>query len=106
MRHLSESFPGVRFVYQAAEPPAAALVRKHRPLYLRILLSVFGTETRYPSHWGYFESGTGGAVEFYFPAAQTVRWMEATLYGRTASLGDNLHHLSAATGWIVKYPRF
>ena len=76
------------------------------PLYVRLWLSVFGTETRYPNHRGYFDSGNGGGVEFYFPASQTVDRIEAISYGMTASLGDNFRRLSAATGWIVKYPRF
>jgi hypothetical protein len=76
------------------------------PLYLWLWLSVFGVGTRYPNYRGYFERGNGGMVEFYFPAEQTVYWIEATSYGMTAGLDDNLNRLSAATGWVIKYSRF
>src|SRR5262249_46380568 len=106
IHHLREAFPGVRFAYQGAESPGSASARELMPLYLRLWLAVFGTETRYPNHRGYFESAHGGAVEFYFPAAQTVGSIEATSYGMTAGLDDNFRRLSAATGWVVNYPRF
>ena len=106
MRHLSDAFPGVRFAYQGEEPPGAASARKRMPLYLRLWLSVFGVGTRYPNHCGYFKRSNGGVVEFSFPAAQTVHWIEATSYGMTAGLANNFNRLSAATGWVIKYPRF
>jgi hypothetical protein len=75
-------------------------------LFLRLWLSVFGVETRYPHHHGYFERGQGGAVEFYFVTEEPVRWIRATSYGMTAGLDGNFDRLSVATGWVVKYPRF
>src|SRR5438094_7321078 len=86
MRLLSESFPGVRFEYQAEEPSGMASARLQMSLWLRLWLSVFGKETRYPRRYGYFQSGSGGGVEFYFVAEQPVRWIEATSYGMTADL--------------------
>ncbi len=106
MRFLSDAFPGVRFEYQAEEPPGLALARQQMSLWLRLWLSIFGTETRYPRRSGYFESGNGGAVEFYFVAEQLVRWIEATSYGRTGGLDKNFDRLSAATGWKIVYLRF
>ena len=75
-------------------------------LLLRFWLSIFGTKTRYPHHHGYFESGNGGAVEFYFPAIEPVRWVTATSYGMTAGLDGHFDRLFAATGWKIVYPRF
>jgi hypothetical protein len=106
MRLLSESFPGVRFEYQAAEPPGMASAREQMPIWLRLWLSVFSTETRYPRRYGCFEGGNGGVVEFYFAAEQPVRWIEATSYGKTAGFDENFNRLSAATGWKIVYPRF
>ena len=106
MRRLSDAFPGVRFEYQAEEPPGLAVARQHMTLWLRLWLFIFGTETRYPRRYGYFERATGGAVEFYFVAEQPVRWIEATSYGMTAGLDENFDRLSAATGWKIVYPRF
>ena len=106
MRHLSRAFPGVQFSYEGAEPPGAASVRKLMPFSLRLWLALFGTKTRYPNHRGYFSSGKGDGVEFYFPAGQTVHRIRATSYGLTGTVGDNFRRLSAATGWVVKYPRF
>jgi hypothetical protein len=103
-RHLSDAFPGVRFVYEAEEPPGLASVKL--PLLLRLWLAVFGVKTQYPNHHGYFEREGGGAVEFYFPAKQPVHWITATSYGMTAGLDDNFARLSAATGWEIAYPRF
>jgi hypothetical protein len=106
-RHLSNAFPGVRFTYQASEPPGSAAARKIMSLFLRLWLSVFGLETRYPHHHGYVEGlGRGAAVEFYLLAEEPVRWIRATSYGMTAGLGGHFDRLSAATGWVVKYPRF
>jgi len=106
-RHLSKAFPGVRFTYQANEPPGSAAARKKMSLFLRLWLSVFSVETRYPHYHGYFERlGQGGAVEFYLLTEEPVRWIRATSYGMTAGLGDHFDRLSAATGWVVKYPRF
>jgi hypothetical protein len=104
--HLFDAFPGVTFTYQSEEPPGMAEAHKRMPLFLRLWLLVFGVETRYPHHRGYFERDRGGAVEFYFVAEEPVRWIEATLYGMTAGLDDNFDRLSAATGWMIKYPRF
>ena len=106
MRRLSDAFPGVRFEYQPEEPAGEALARQQMPLLLRFWLSVFGTETRYPRRYGYFEPGNGGAVEFYFVAEQPVRWITATSYGRTAGFDEYFKRLSAATGWEIVYPRF
>jgi hypothetical protein len=63
-RHLSDAFPGVRFVYQAEEPPEVARVYQQMLLWLRLWLSISGTNTHYPNHHGYFESPSGGAIEF------------------------------------------
>lgn len=104
--HLSEAFPGVSFIYQAEEPPGAAVARKSMSLFLRLWLLAFGVDGRYPNHHGYFKQEQGGAVEFYFEAVEPVRWISATLYGRATGLAGNFDHLSAATGWMVKYPRF
>jgi hypothetical protein len=107
MRFLSGSFPGVRFEYQAEESSGMASVREQMPFWLRLWLSVFGTETRYPRRYGYFENSNGGAVvEFSFVAENPVRWIEATSYGMTAGLDENFNHLSTATGWKIVYPRF
>lgn len=106
MRFLSDAFPGVRFEYQAEEPPGSALARQQMSLWLRLWLSIFGTETRYPRRYAYFQSVNGGAVEFYFVAEQPVRWIEATSFGMTAGLDENFDRLSAATGWKIVYPSF
>jgi hypothetical protein len=106
LRRLSEAFPGVRFECRTEEPPGLASVRKQMPLLLRLWLSVFGTKTRYPEHYGYFQTGNGGAVEFCFVAEQPVRSIAATSYGMTAGLDGNFDRLSAATGWKIVYPRF
>ena len=106
MRLLSEYFPGVRFEYQAAEPPGMISAREQMPFWLRLWLAVFGAETRYPRRYGYFQRDRGGAVEFYFVAEQPVRWIEATSYGSTGGLDENFNRLSAATGWKIVYPRF
>jgi hypothetical protein len=105
-RQLSKAFPGVNFTYQAEEPPGVARVRKNMSLFLRLWLSVFGVDRRYPHHHGHFMQEQGGAVEFYFEADEPVRWISTTMYGRTMGLAGNFDHLFAATGWIVKYPRF
>jgi hypothetical protein len=105
-RHLSDAFPGTRFVYQAAEPPGVAEAHKNMPLFLRLWLSIFGERTNYPNHHGYFERDTGGTIEFYFEGREPVRWITATSYGMTAGLDDNFDRLSSATGWVIKYPRF
>jgi hypothetical protein len=105
-RCLADAFPGVRFEYQAGESPSFARAHEQLPLLLRFWLSIFGTKTRYPNYYGYFESGNGGAVEFYFPAEQPVRQIAATSYGRTAGLDGNFDRLFAATGWKIVYPRF
>ena len=76
------------------------------PLFLRLWLFVFGVKDRYPNYHGYFERSRGGAVEFHFLAEEPVRWIRATSYGRTGGLDSNFDRLSAATGWVVKYPRF
>jgi hypothetical protein len=76
------------------------------PLLLRFRLSIFGTKTRYPHYHGYFESGNGGGVVFYFAATQPVRWVTATSCGMTAGLDGNFDRLSAATGWKIVYQRF
>ena len=106
MRHLSGAFPGVRFEYQAEEPSGMASARKQMSFWMRLWLSLFGTETRYPRRYGYFENGNGGGIEFYFVAENPVRWIEATSYGMTAGLDDNFNQLSTATGWKIVYPRF
>ena len=106
MRRLSDAFPGVRFEYQAEPPPGLTSARKYMPIFLRLWLAVFGVKTRYPNHHGYFDPGTGGAVEFYFLAKQPVHWITATAYGMTAGLNDNFDQLSAVTGWKIVYPRF
>jgi hypothetical protein len=106
MRLLSEFFPGVRFEYQAEESLGMASAREQMPLWLRLWLSAFGKETRYPRRYGFFENRNGGAVEFYFVAENPVRWIEATSYGMTAGLDENFNRLSAATGWKIVYPRF
>jgi hypothetical protein len=106
MRLLSGSFPGVRFEYQAEEPSGMASARERMPFWLRLWLSVFGTDTPYPRRYGYFENGKGAGVEFYFVAENPVRWIEATSYGMTAGLDENFDRLSAATGWKIAYPRF
>jgi hypothetical protein len=103
-RRLSEAFPGVWFRYQAKESPELAAVQMS--LILRLWLSVFGDRTQYPNCVGGFEGGQGGAVEFYFKAEEPVRWVRATSYGRTTSLTANFDRLCAATGWVIKYPRF
>ena len=103
---LSRAFPDVRFQFEAAEPPAAAEVRRSMSWFLRLWLATFGTSVAYPRRYGFFESGTGGAVEFYFHAEQPVRWIMATSYGRTGGLDDNFDRLYAATGWKVFYGRF
>ena len=105
IRHLSQAFPAVQFSYEAAEPAAVASVRKHMTFFLRLWLWLFGMKTRYPNYRGYFSAGKGG-VEFYFAAGQTVHRVQATSYGMTVDLDDNFRRLSAATGWVVKYPRF
>ena len=106
MRRLSDAFPGVRFEYQAEEDSGSASVRQQMSLWLRLWLSVFGTETRYPRRYGYFETGSGGAIEFYFEAEQPVRWITSTSYGMTAGLDEYFNRLSAATGWEIVYPHF
>jgi hypothetical protein len=106
MRLLSDAFPGVRFEYQAEEPAGLALARQQMSLWLRLWLSIFGTDVRYPRRYGCFERRNGGVVEFYFVAEQPVRRIEATSYGMTAGLDENFDRLSAATGWKIVYPRF
>lgn len=106
MRVLSGFFPGVRFEYQAEESPGVASAREQLPFWVRLWLSVFGTETRYPRRYGYFENGNGAAVEFYFVAENPVRWIEATSYGMTAGLDEDFNRLYATTGWKIVYPRF
>ena len=107
MRRLSDAFPGVRFEYQPEEPPGSIAARRQMSLWSRLWLSIFSVEeVRYPRRYGFFESGRGGAVEFYFEAEQPVRWIEATSYGMTAGLDENFDRLSAATGWKITYPRF
>jgi hypothetical protein len=105
-RRLSDAFPGVRFEYQAEVPPGLARAHQQMSLFLRLWLAIFGIKTRYPNHHGYFESGNGGAVEFYFPAKHPVHWITATSYGMTAGLDGNFDRLFAATGWKIVYPRF
>jgi hypothetical protein len=74
-------------------------------LFLRLWLAVFARKTRYPHHYGGFER-KGGAVEFYFESEEPVRWIRTTSYGMTTELNENFDRLSAATGWVVVYPRF
>ena len=105
MRHLSDAFPGVRFEYEAEEPPGVARAYERMSLWLRLWLAVFGTKVRYPRRYGYFENGRGGGVEFHFVAEEPVRWIEATSYGM-GGLDENFDRLSAATGWKIAYPRF
>jgi hypothetical protein len=105
MRHLSGAFPGVRFEYEVEEPPGMASAGKQMSFWLRLWLSVSGTETRYPRRHGYFENGRGGGIEFYFVAENPVRWIEATSYGMTGGLDENFDRLSASTGWKIVYPR-
>ncbi|HEY2249272.1 MAG TPA: hypothetical protein VGH70_17660, partial [Bradyrhizobium sp.] len=103
---LSNAFPGVRFQYEAAEAPAAAAAYRNLSWFSRLWLTIFGTDVAYPRRYGFFESGTGGSVEFYFHAEQPVRWITATSYGRTAGLDVNFDRLYAATGWKVFYGLF
>ena len=106
MVRLSEAFPGVRFQYEAEEPPGMTVARGQMSIWLRVWLFVFGTDTPYPRRYGYFQRASGGTVEFYFVAEQPVRWIEATSYGMTAGLDENFDRLAAATGWKIVYPRF
>jgi hypothetical protein len=103
-RRLSGAFPGVRFTYEAQEPPGLAAVRL--PLALRLWHSVFGVKARYPRHHGIFERDNSAVVEFSFEAREPVRWIRATSYGMTAGLDRNFDELSSATGWVTVYPRF
>lgn len=103
---LSEAFPGVRFVYDAEEPKGSAQARKLMPIYLRIWLSLFGVDGRYPCYRGYFVRSQGGGVEFYFEATEPVRSVSATSYGMTSGLDTNFDRLEKDAGWIVRYPRF
>jgi hypothetical protein len=68
-------------------------------------LAAFGERVRYP-HWTGIYEGNGSIVEFYFEAVEPVKWVKATSYRMTAGLDDNFGRLSAATGWVVKYPWF
>ena len=103
---LSEAFPGVRFQYEAEEPPGMAVARGQMSIWLRVWLVVFGQDVPYPRRYGYFQRASGGTVEFYFVAEQPVRLIEATSYGMTAGLDENFDRLAAATGWKIVYPRF
>jgi hypothetical protein len=102
-RHLSGAFPGIRFILEKGEPPDLVEFRRNLPLWLR--LWPFKQPVRYP-HWNGAYQGDGHAVEFYVEADEPVRWIRAPSYGRTAGLDDNVDRLCAATGWIVRYPRF
>ncbi|MDH2383260.1 hypothetical protein [Bradyrhizobium sp. CER78] len=106
MLRLSDAFPGIRFHYEAEEPPAAVAARAQMSILLRIWLFFFGRDTSYPRRQGYFENGKGGSVEFYFEARQPVPSITATSYGMTAGLDENFGRLYAATGWKIVYPRF
>ena len=105
-QRLAEAFPGVRFVYEAQEPPAVAMSLRMRPWFLRLWLAIFGVTTRYPRYQGCFERESGGAVEFYFEAKEPVRSIRTTCYGLTAGLDDNFDRLAAATGWTTVHPSF
>ena len=104
-RHISVAFSDVHFAYEAEEPPGMSGFRTTLPLFWRSWLSVFGRDVSYPRYRGYFESKSGGAVEFYFNAHEPIFWIEAKSYGMTAGLDKHFDHLSTATGWTVRYPR-
>ncbi|WP_166302285.1 MULTISPECIES: hypothetical protein [unclassified Bradyrhizobium] len=106
MHRLSDAFPGIRFQYEAEEPPGSVAARAQMSILLRAWLFLFGSDTPYPRRQGYFENGKGGSVEFYFEARQPVRSITAISYGMTAGLDDNFDRLYAATGWKIVYPRF
>jgi hypothetical protein len=104
-RRLADAYPGVGFTWQKQEPPAAKAVRDHMSFSLPLWLAVFGERVRYP-HWAGTYDSSSGVVEFYFEAVEPVTWVRATSYGMTAGLNDSFGRLSAATGWVVKYPWF
>ena len=106
---LSQVFAGVRFVYFAEEPPGAIEARKHMSLVLRLWLTLFGVNGRYPCCNGYWERGEnlgGGAIEFYFETNEPVRYVSATGYGRTGGFDALYDELEKNTGWKINYGFF
>ena len=56
---LSRVFAGVRFVYFAEEPPGAIEARTQMSLALRLWLTLFGVDGRYPAATA---TGSGGSI--------------------------------------------
>jgi hypothetical protein len=85
-RHLSGTFPGVRFILEKEEPPGLAKARVHMSLFLRLWIAVLGVRVRYP-HWNGLYEARGAAVEFYFEADEPVRWIRGNFVRDDGGLG-------------------
>ena len=70
---LSEAFPGVRFQYEAEEPPGMAVARGQMSIWLRVWLVVFGQDVPYPRRYGASREQAAAQSMFYFVAEQPVR---------------------------------
>ncbi|MGJ4931158.1 hypothetical protein ACQR1I_33855 [Bradyrhizobium sp. HKCCYLS2038] len=106
---LSRVFPEVRFVYLAEKPPGAVEAQKHMPFALRLWLTLFGVDGRYPccnGSWERPENLGGGAIEFYFETNGPVRYISATGYGRTHGFDALYEELEKHTGWKINYGIF
>ena len=104
MRHLSTFFPGVKFTYEAEEPPGSREARKRYSLFLKLWMQFSGRGVPYPRHHGVVENRMGWVIEFHFVAKPVVAWVQTTSCGMPTGVDEIFERLRQATGWVTYYP--
>jgi len=104
MRQLSMHFPGVKFTYEAEEPPGSRRAKELYSPLLKLWMHFFGWSVPYPRHYGVVENPTVWVVEFHFVAKPVVPWVQTTSYGMPTGVDETFERLRQATGWVTYYP--
>ena len=104
MRQLSIFFPGMKFTYEAEEPPGSREAGRRYSLFLKLWMQSFGWGVPYPRHYGVVENPMVWVIEFHFVAKPVVPWVQTTSYGMPTGVDEIFERLRQATGWVTYYP--